>query len=152
MGQLGRHITCHLVMACSLSAVLISTTAQAAGNGEIVVIRKVQPFAVGNPAPRPDPNPTTVNTNPSAQINSVTQSSELGDGDFARVSTGAGVTRAITANTNPLPGLNTSNGMPGLTNGRAGGSSGGVANNIGGQINRSIEQGMRPLTSFGKGQ
>ena len=87
MGHLGRHITCHLVLACSLSAVLISTTAQAAGNGEIVVIRKVQPFAVGNPAPRPDPNPTTVNTNPSAQINSVTQSSELGDGDFARVST-----------------------------------------------------------------
>lgn len=152
MGYWGRRTTCHLLMACSLSAVLASAGVQAAGNGEIVVIRKVQPFAVGNPAPRPDPNPTTVNANPSVQINSTSQSSELGDGDFARVSTGAGVTRAITANTNHLPGVNTSNGISGLTNGRAGGNGGGVANNMGGQINRSIEQGMRPLTSFGKGQ
>ncbi len=152
MGHWGSHITRHLLMACSLGAVLVSTIAQATDNGEIVIIRKVQSFAVGNPAPRPDPNPTTVNTNPSAQINSATQNSELGDGDFARVTTGAGVNRTITANTNHLPGLNPSNGMPGLTSGRAGGSSGGAANNIGGQINRSIEQGMRPLTSFGKGQ
>ncbi|KMN13230.1 hypothetical protein [Pseudomonas weihenstephanensis] len=152
MGTLRTQLTRYALTACSLSAVLVCLSAQAADNGEIVITRQVYPHAVGSiPAP-PDPNPTVVNANPAAQINAMTAQGELGDGDFARISTGSSITRTITTGTHNLPGMIDHTGMPGLTSsGRAGGS-GGPSANLGGQINRSIEQGMRPLTTLGGGQ
>lgn len=147
MGNIQSVFTRHLLMACGLSAV-VCLSVQAAGNGEIVLNRTVQPHAVGNPPMRPDPYPTTVNTNPSSNITSATTNSELGDGDFARVSTGTSLNRSSLSADNHLPALNNTNGLPGMTAGHGGGSGGTISN----QINRSIEQGMRPLTNMGGGQ
>lgn len=152
MGTSRTLLTRHLLLACSFGAWLVCVNAQADGTGEIVITRHVYPRAVGSIVPPPDPNPTTVNANPAAQINAVTTHGELGDGDFARVSTGSSITRVINTGTGSVPGLlNQNSGMPGLTStARAGGGSGvGSLGSLGGQINRSVEQGMRPLTSLG---
>ncbi|AMB79635.1 MAG: hypothetical protein KDI41_20395 [Pseudomonadales bacterium] len=140
----GKH---RLLTACSLTVLFgIYSTAQAGGNGVIVLTRDVQPFAVGNPAMHPDPNPTTVNANPAVRITSA--SSELSDGDFASVSSGASITHSMMPNGNALPGLNTANGLPGMASGHGGGSGGSISNTI----NRSIEQGMSPLTALSQGK
>ena len=137
----------NLLTACGLSALMgLCCTVQAAPNGEIVVTRTVQPYAVGNPPMHPDPDPRTVNANPSAQVLGAT--GELSDGDFAGVSTGASINRTIIPHTNSLPGLSNSNGLPGMTNGHGGGSGGTVSNTIG----NSIEQGMRPLSVLSQGK
>ena len=153
MGTSRTLLTRHLLTALSLSAVLVCVSAQADGTGEIVITRHVYPRAVGSIVPPPDPHPTTVNANPGAQITAVTSQHELGDGDFARVSTGSSITRVINTGTNNLPGMVSQGGsLPGLSgSGRTGGG-GGSMGSLGGQINRSIEQGMRPLSSMGGGQ
>lgn len=118
------------------------------GNGVIVLTRDVQPFAVGNPAMHPDPNPTTANANPNARISAATN--ELSDGDFSRVSSGSSITRMImpASNGSSLPGMNASNTLPGMGSSHGGGS----GSSISGTINRSIEQGMRPLSNMGRSQ
>ena len=137
----------YLLMACSLSALMgLCSAVQAAENGRIVVTRTVQPYAVGNPPMHPDPDPRIVNANPSAQVLGVT--GELSDGDFAGISTGASISRVIMPHTNSLPGLNSSNGLPGMSNGHGGGSGGTLSNTIG----NSIEQGMRPLSILSQGK
>ena len=137
----------YLLLACSLSALLgVYSTVQAAGNGEIVLTRTVQPHPVGNPPMHPDPDPTTVNASPSAQIMGATR--ELSDGDFAGVSTGPSINHAMMHNGSTLPGLDTSNGLPGMSNGHGGGSGGTMSNTIG----NSIEQGMRPLSILSQGK
>ena len=99
-----------------------------------------------NPPMHPDPNPTTVNANPAVRITSASR--ELSDGDFASVSSGTSIARSIIPNGNSLPGLNTTNGLPGMTGGHGGGSGGTVSNTI----SRSIEQGMSPLTALSQGK
>ncbi|NMY54173.1 hypothetical protein [Pseudomonas sp. WS 5051] len=137
----------HLLMACSLSALLgWCAVVHGASNGEIVLTRTVQPHAVGNPPMHPDPDPLTVNASPLAQVMGATR--ELSDGDFASVSSGTAITRSILPSGNTLPGLTTSNGLPGISNGHAGGS----ANSISGTIGNSISQGMRPLSALGQGK
>lgn len=146
MGYLyrGKHL---LLTACSLTVLFgICSTAQAGGDGVIVLTRDVQPFAVGNPPMHPDPNPTTVNANPAVRITSASR--ELSDGDFASVSSGTSIARSIIPNGNSLPGLNTTNGLPGMSGGHGGGSGGTVSNTI----SRSIEQGMSPLTALSQGK
>lgn len=137
----------HLLMACSLSALLgWCAVVQAAGNGEIVLTRTVQPHAVGNPPMHPDPDPLTVNASPLVQVMSATR--ELSDGDFASVSSGTGITRSIMPTGSTLPGLSTSNGLPGMSNGHGGGSGG----TLSGTISNSISQGMRPLSALSQGK
>ncbi|MES2868616.1 MAG: hypothetical protein V4749_03515 [Pseudomonadota bacterium] len=137
----------HSLMACSLSALMgLCSSIQAAGNGEIVIVRTVQAHAAGNPPMRPDPNPVTVNANPSDRVLSTTQ--ELTDGDFAGVSSGSLITRSIMPTGSTLPGLNTSNGLPGMSNGHGGGSGGTLSNTI----SSSISQGMRPLSILSQGK
>ena len=136
-----------LLMACSIGVLLgWCSVVQAAGNGEIILTRTVQPHAVGNPPMHPDPDPLTVNASPLAQVMGATR--ELSDGDFASVSSGTAITRSILPSGNTLPGLTTSNGLPGISNGHAGGS----ANSISGTIGNSISQGMRPLSALGQGK
>ena len=137
----------HLLMACSLGALMsLCTVVQAAGNGEIVLTRTVQPHAVGNPPMHPDPDPLTANASPLVQVMGATR--ELSDGDFASVSSGAAITRSIMPTGNTLPGLNTSNGLPGMSNGHGGGS----GSSISGTIGNSISQGMRPLSVLSQGK
>ena len=137
----------HLLMACSLSALLGWCAAvQAAGNGEIVLTRTVQPHAVGNPPMHPDPDPLTANASPLVQVMGATR--ELSDGDFASVSSGTALTRTIMPAGNTRPGLKTSNGLPGMSNGHGGGSGG----TLSGTISNSISQGMRPLSVLSQGK
>ena len=136
-----------LLMACSIGVLLgWCTVVQAADNGEIILTRTVQPHAVGNPPMHPDPDPLTVNASPLVQVMGATR--ELSDGDFASVSSGTALSRSIMPSGNTLPGLNTSNGLPGMSNGHGGGSGGTLSNTIG----NSIEQGMRPLSALSQGK
>nr|WP_218178937.1 hypothetical protein [Pseudomonas gingeri] len=136
-----------MLIGCALGS-LLSLTAQADGNGVIVLNRTVQPQSYGRPALQPDPNPTTVNANPSGRINSLTNNMELSDGDIAGISTGSTVTRVITVHTNNMTGLNNPNGLPGMAAGHGGGSGASIANTV----NRGLSAGMGALNAIGKGQ
>ncbi|AGA73339.1 hypothetical protein CXG50_25670 [Pseudomonas plecoglossicida] len=117
----------------------LSLTAQA-DNGIIVITRDVQTRNAVVPPLRPDPNPTTVNANPSAHI--LKQTNELSDGDFANISSGAGISTLITQQTNNLGGnLNNQSQLPNLAGGRGTGSGNGISN----MVNSSVQRGLAPL-------
>ena len=117
----------------------LSFTAQA-DNGIIVITRDVQTRNAMVPPLRPDPNPTTVNANPSAHI--LKQTNELSDGDFANISSGAGISTLITQQTNNLGGnLNNQSQLPNLAGGRGTGSGNGISN----MVNSSVQRGLAPL-------
>ncbi|AHD14921.1 MULTISPECIES: hypothetical protein [Pseudomonas] len=126
-----------LLMGCVLGS--LSLTAQA-DNGIIVITRDVQTRNAVVPPLRPDPNPTTVNANPSAHI--LKQTNELSDGDFANISSGAGISTLITQQTNNLGGnLNNQSQLPNLAGGRGTGSGNGISN----MVNSSVQRGLAPL-------
>lgn len=117
----------------------LSLSAQA-DNGIIVITRDVQTRNAVVPPLRPDPNPTTVNANPSAHI--LKQTSELSDGDFANISSGAGIGTLITQQTNNLGGnLGNPSQLPNLAGGRGTGSGNGISN----MVNSSVQRGLAPL-------
>lgn len=88
----------HLLLAgCVLGA--LSLTAHA-DKGIIIIKRDVQVRNATIPPLIPDPSPTTVNANPSAHV--LKQTNELSDGDFASISSGAGISNMITQQTNNL--------------------------------------------------
>jgi len=117
----------------------LSLTAQA-DNGIIVITRDVQTRNAVVPPLRRDPNPTTVNANPSAHI--LKQTNELSDGDFANISSGAGISTLITQQTNNLGGnLNNQSQLPNLAGGRGTGSGNGISN----MVNSSVQRGLAPL-------
>jgi hypothetical protein len=92
------------------------------------------------PPVAPDPNPTTVNANPSQHI--LNQTSELSDGDFASVASGAGISRLVSQNTNNLGGnISNQNQLSNLPGGHSGNSGNGIAN----MVNSSVQQGMGAL-------
>ncbi|WP_063914872.1 hypothetical protein [Pseudomonas sp. p21] len=126
-----------LLMSCVLGS--LSLTAQA-DNGIIVITRDVQTRNAVVPPLRPDPNPTTANANPSAHI--LKHTSELSDGDFANISSGAGISTLITQQTNNLGGnLNNQTQLPNLAGGRGTGSGSGISN----MVNSSVQRGLAPL-------
>ncbi|MGA8133958.1 MULTISPECIES: hypothetical protein [Pseudomonas] len=146
MGTFTTGFTRTVLISCAISSMLC-LTAQAGGNGVIVLDRTVQPQSYGRPALQPDPNPTTVNANPSAVITSTT-GQELSDGDIAGISTGGSISQLITTNTTSMPGLNNPNGLPGMTAGHGGGNGASIANTI----NHGLSAGMNALGAIGKGQ
>ncbi|MFG0407551.1 hypothetical protein [Pseudomonas sp. 14181154] len=125
-------------MGCVLGS--LSLTAQA-DKGIITITRDVQVRNATIPPLQPDPNPTTVNANPSAYV--LKQTNELSDGDFAAISSGAGISNMITQQTNNLGGnLGNQNQLPNLAGGRGtGGSGNGIAN----MVNSSVQRGLAPL-------
>lgn len=135
-----------LLISCVLSA-SVSLPA-CAEDGIIVTGRNVQGHMAGRSSFGPDPYPTTANANPGAQILRATTGGELSDSDFAGVSSGSTITRAILPN-GTLPGLSTTHGSSasGLGAGAAAGHGGG--SNMGGQISGSIQRGMAPLNNIG---
>jgi hypothetical protein len=132
------HLYHALLMGCVLGS--LSLTAQA-DKGIITITRDVQVRNATVPPLRPDPNPTTVNANPSAYV--LKQTNELSDGDFAAISSGAGISNMITQQTNNLGGnLGNQNQLPNLAGGRGtGGSGNGIAN----MVNSSVQRGLAPL-------
>ncbi|NBF02041.1 hypothetical protein GV819_07020 [Pseudomonas sp. Fl5BN2] len=145
MGNLNTRFTRLLLIGCTISAVHC-LPALAAGNGEIVLEREVHPTAIGRPM-QLDPNPTTVNANPSGLV-SGTLNSEMSDNEFAGVSSGSLIHRTVTPNGTGVAGLNVvtnPDGLPGMTAGHGGGSGASIS----GSINRSISSGMAPLSNIG---
>jgi hypothetical protein len=111
-----------------------------ADNGIITIKRDVQTRNATIPPVIPDPNPTTVNANPSKQI--LSQTSELSDGDFAGVASGAGINRLITQNTNNLGGtISHQTQLSNLPAGRSGNAGNGISN----MVNSNIQQGLGAL-------
>nr|WP_189691618.1 MULTISPECIES: hypothetical protein [Pseudomonas] len=134
-----------LLAGCALGASL-ALPAQA-DNGLIVITRDVQTRNAVRAPLIPDPSPVTVNTNPSAQI--LRQTNELSDGDFASISSGAGISSLITQQTTNLGGnISTQNQLPNLAGGRSTGSGSGIAN----MVNSNVQQGLGVLKSIGGGQ
>jgi hypothetical protein len=127
-----------LLIGCALgSSVCLPVQAD---NGIITIKRDVQPRNATVPPLRPDPNPTTVNANPSKQI--LEQTNELSDGDFASVASGAGISRLVTQNTNNLGGnISTQSQLSNLPAGRSGNSGSGIAN----MVNSNVQQGLGAL-------
>ncbi|HCE6997915.1 TPA: hypothetical protein NHP87_005000 [Pseudomonas aeruginosa] len=135
-----------------------------AADGTIVVQRQVQPRVAYRPNMVPAPHPTVVDTNVSAEVNALangvasgnTVSRELGDADFAIVTSGSGI-RSMILPEGALPGFASQAANPatvqavgnlGATHGAGGGAGAGLA----GQINGSIKQGLAPLQMLGGGQ
>ncbi len=85
-----------------------------AADGTIVVQRQVQPRVAYRPSMVPDPHPTVVDTNVSAEVNALangaasgnTVSRELGDADFAIVTSGSGIRSMILLQADPLASRN----------------------------------------------
>ncbi|MBV4491324.1 hypothetical protein [Pseudomonas oryzicola] len=127
----------HLLLVCLFGA--LSLTAQA-DKGIIIITRDVQTRNATVPPLIPDPNPTTANANPSAQV--LRQTSELSDGDFASISSGAGISTLITQQSNNLGGnLGNQTQLPNLSGGRGTGSGNGISN----MVNSSVQRGLAPL-------
>lgn len=127
----------HLLLFCLFAA--LSLTAQA-DKGIIIITRDVQTRNATVPPLIPDPTPTTVNANPSAQV--LRQTNELSDGDFASISSGAGISSMITQQTDNLGGnLGQQTQLPNLSGGRGTGSGNGISN----MVNSSVQRGLAPL-------
>lgn len=114
-----------------------------AGEGDVVISRDVQTrVATVNPIV-PDPHPRVVN--PGSIASGLT--GELGDSDFAGVSSGLALPQRLLQGSfgTPIP-VATHQGIPVLGSGHSGGArSSGIAD----QVNRSVQQGLRPLQSIG---
>ncbi|ROL77038.1 hypothetical protein BLX41_12815 [Pseudomonas protegens] len=146
MGNLNKSFTRLLLVGCAVSAVY-SLPVLAAGNGEIIIQRTVQAQPLGRAPLQKDPNPVSVNTNPSALVNQMT-GNEMTDGDFAGIRTGSLIRGTVLSGNNGVPGMNVltnGNGLPGM----AVGHGGGAGASISGSINRSINTGMAPLKNIG---
>lgn len=141
---------------CLLPAIVMTPPAFAAG-GDIIIIREVQPRSATRPPLVPDPNPHIVNPKPNAVIDqglsNLTAPGELSDSDFANITGGHGIQHHLTNPQGPhavgehvqhgSAGVNQQNipASPGASH--IGGSR--LGNNIDGQVNRSLQQGLSPL-------
>lgn len=138
MGKLDKRIYGLLLIGCALGS-SVSLPVQA-DNGIIIIKRDVQPRMATRAPLAPDPNPTTVNANPSQHI--LKQTNELSDGDFASVASGSGISRLVTQNTNNLGGnISNQSQLSNLSAGHSGNSGNGIAN----MVNSSVQQGMGAL-------
>jgi hypothetical protein len=140
MGRVKKGIFDFVMIGCIGSA-SFSLPVLAAGDGTIVIERTVQPHVATRPLMRPDPNPTAVSANPSGQVNGALANSELTDGDFASVSSGATINHLLMPG-GTLSGLNTvSRGLPGVDAGHSGGAVSGISS----QVTSAVQQGLAPL-------
>lgn len=145
----------------ALLTLLLDIPALHAADGDIVLLRDVQPRTATREPLVADPNPTVVNPRTLSQdpvqhgvptSNFVSRSmGELDDSDFAGISSGSGLAgsrvepgQAIDSQLlgNPLSQQTVPNGAPASHQGGATGS-------IAGQVTRSVEQGLRPLQALG---
>lgn len=134
MGTFNKGFTCLLLIGCALGSSV------QADNGIIIIKRDVQTRNAVQAPVAPDPNPTTVNANPSQYI--LGQTNELNDGDFANVASGAGITRLVTlGNTNLGGNITSQNQLSNLPAGRSGSSGNGISN----LVNSSVQQGLGGL-------
>lgn len=128
-----------------------------AAGGDIIITREVKPRAATRQELIPDPNPQLVNPNHSGLINNSIRSGqaplEISDSDFAGVTSGTSLGNGLQIFKQPGDQLGTDmpvrNGL-GVTGSTAAGRATGSTGRIGGDINRSVQQGLRPLQNLGK--
>jgi hypothetical protein len=138
VGKFDNSIYSLLLVGCALGSTVCLPVQ--ADNGIIIIKRDVQTRNATIPPLVPDPNPTTVNANPSKQV--LAQTNELSDGDFAGIASGAGISRLVTQNTNNLGGnIGNQNQLSNLPAGRSGNSGSGIAN----MVNSNVQQGLGAL-------
>jgi hypothetical protein len=148
VGNINKGLTCLLLIGSAASS-LISFTAHADGNGVIVLNREVQPIPIGRNGGK-DPDPTTVNANPSVTVNAATAHAELSDNEFAGIASGSSIANSVNnafggSAVNTLNGIN--NGMPGAGGGS--GNGGGMGSSISNTVNRAVSNGLAPLGALG---
>lgn len=114
-----------------------------AGDGDVILTRTVQPRVATRAPLVPDPNPIKVNVSPANQIER--QTGELSDADFANVSGSLG-TQGRMLNLDNSGALNSSQLRHSGTS--AGHSAGSSSSGLGGQINRTVQQGLSPLQNL----
>lgn len=124
--------------------------------GDIILSRQVQPRAAARQELVPDPNPQIVNPRRDVLLERALESglapTEISDRDFAGIISGSRFSGALGV----LPaGVSASHTAP--TGGGAAGfnparHAGAAAGRAGGQVNRSIQQGLRPLQILGGGK
>ncbi|APC14312.1 hypothetical protein BLL42_00610 [Pseudomonas frederiksbergensis] len=144
MGNIDKGIFRLLLIGCALGS-SISLPVQAA-DGIIILQRTVQPRIATHRPMVPDPNPLTVNANPSKQV--VGATNELTDGDIAGISSGASIAGIVVRGTGTLSNTSDQSQLPGLSAGHSAGSGNSVAN----RINGSIQQGLGSLKLLSGGQ
>lgn len=126
---------------------LIFASSVLAADGDIIILREVQPRSATRPPLVADPNPQVVNPKPNAVLDQAM--GELTDGDFAAVTGGHGLRQQGM----PAPrevliaerGFQPGSGAGALPASRAAGHSGSGLGAVAGQVNRSLQQGLRPL-------
>lgn len=124
-----------------------------AADGNIVLSRQVQPRIATRQAMVPDPNPRVVSPSPNRIIGDTllggtSGNNELNDHDFAGVSSGLALPRHLNNAHYNAPALG--NALPAQSSSGAGASQGGgMASSVAGQVNRSVQQGLRPLQIIG---
>ncbi|MBK5012224.1 hypothetical protein IAE33_004084 [Pseudomonas sp. S60] len=137
MRKINHRLNHLMLIGCVLGSLSLSAQAD---NGIIVITRDVQTRNAVVPPLQPDPSATTVNANPVAHV--LRQTNELSDGDFANISSGAGINSLITQQTDHLGGnLSHQNQLPNLAAGRGTGSGNGISN----MVNSSVQKGLAPL-------
>lgn len=138
-------------IAITVIGVLATPGQLVAADGDILLLRQVQPRAAARPPVVPDPAPRVVNPKPSHYVGENLQMrgmpGELNDADFAAVTSGARITQQILAPLGQVPHSRASDGVnhSSIAGNNPVGHSGGALGKVDGQINRSIEQGLRPL-------
>lgn len=158
MGFYFSSLVTQLLLCLSGLTVCVATQLQAqAAGGDIIISRDVQPRAAARQELVPDPNPHLVNPNRSALINNSIRSgqapTEISESDFAGVTSGVSLGNGLQIFNQPVDQLGTQmpvrNGL-GVSGSTVGGRATGSTGRIGGDINRSVQQGLRPLQSLGK--
>lgn len=149
MGNQHNTLPALLILGC-LAAATLPTPTLAEGNGVIVINRDIQPRQADRRTGTPDPYPVTANTNESARIQA--QTSELSDGDFANVASGAVVNRIIQPDgSGTLRGMsNATAQLPGMRGGASAGAASGTS--ISNTVNQNVQRGMAPLQILTRGQ
>ncbi len=146
LGRIGNWCAVLLGMA----TMMVPISLLAAG-GDILLSREVQPRAATREPLVPDPNPRVVNPKPSTYVGEDLQMrsvpGELNDGDFAAVTSGARMTQQLLSPT--VQGAHSATSRLGNPSSVAGnnpvGHAGGSLGKIDSNVNRSIQQGLRPL-------
>lgn len=147
-----------LLICLTALAICVLTQFQAhAADGDILISREVQPRAAARQELLPDPNPQVVNPDRSTQIRNNIGSGrnpvEISDRDFANVTSGTSLGRGVQIFNQPgeqTPDNLRGAGGLGISIGAGGARAGGATARIGSDVNRSVQQGLRPLQNLGK--
>ncbi|MBX9756316.1 MAG: hypothetical protein K2X80_16275 [Pseudomonadaceae bacterium] len=123
-----------------------------AAPGDVIISRQVQSRVATRPTQVPDPHPRVVNASPThytpvSNLGAASLDGELSDHEFAQVSSGRALPTQLQNNqATTLGGANQTN-HNSLQGSAA--THGGAGSRLGGQVNRSLQQGLRPLQMLG---